>query len=106
MVFLLLFYFVKEGIINIQFKCCIGFMHTQEMLNFPLTRKIKTKRSQQTPRGCQAFRGLATDAPHRLQVSLPLPEVPSERGWQGLGGTPWPAWHCFLQARRKEADAD
>lgn len=50
MVFLLLFYFLKERIINVPFKWCIGFMQIQEILNFPLTRKIKTKRSQQNYR--------------------------------------------------------
>lgn len=98
MVFLLLFYFSKEGIRNIQFKWCIGFIHTQETLNFLLTRKIKTKRSQQSPRRLPGQLGTH----HRLKVGLPLHEVPSQRGWWGLGEAPWPARQWFLQPRERK----
>lgn len=60
MVFLLLFYFLKERIINIQFKWYIGFIHTQETLNFPLTRKTKTKKNlcpSRAPKAARAVRG-------------------------------------------------
>lgn len=42
--------------VSIQFKWCIGFTDTQEILNFPFRRKTKTKLS---PRGKPGRAGLS-----------------------------------------------
>lgn len=69
--------------INIQCKWYTGSTHTQETLNFPLTRKIKPRGSQQPPRGQQA--GGTTALGGRIsQQGLPGPGA----GRGGLGD--WP----------------
>lgn len=80
-------------------------MHTQETLNFPLTRKIKTKRSQQSPRRLPGQLGAHHGCSPQARMACLSLRCQSEGlvgGWERCPGQPGTA--SFSRGERKPCE--